>query len=429
MSGSVARVVTGSGRVMVKDWKHDVAVRAVVALGLTQIISWGTTLYALGTLGKPIMADTRWGAATVYGGLSLGLLVAAALSKWIGRLIDEHGGRLVMSVGSLVAAGGLSLVAWAPSAPWYLASWVVLGIGMRLTLYDAAFAALVQVTPSRGRRAISYLTLFGGLASSVFWPVADWLEPSYGWRGTLLIYAAINLLVCVPLHWFGLARRKSLDAAALAEADAAQPAAYSAKPLEGGARRMAMILFSIVMAASAFVFGAMAAHLPAVIAGAGVAAGVATTLASLKGVAQTLSRFGDLVFGRNLHPITLGRITIGVLPVAFALWFFGGKGFAIALAFSLLFGISNGLTTIVRGAVPLALFGPKGYGEVLGILATPYLVLNAVAPMVFAVIMDRYGLGVATGLLLGASVAAVTAIEIMAAWYRGAQRAQITAQA
>jgi MFS family permease len=389
-------------------------------------ISWGTTLYALGTLGKPIMADTGWGAATVYGGLSLGLLVAAALSKWIGRLIDERGGRVVMSAGSVVAALGLSLVAWSPSQPLYLASWVLLGIGMRLTLYDAAFAALVQVTPSRGRRAISYLTLFGGLASSVFWPVADWLEPTYGWRGTLLIYAGINLLVCVPLHLFGLARRESLDAAALADAEAARPAAYSAKPLEGRARRMAMILFSVVMASSAFVFGAMAAHLPAVIAGAGVVAGVATTLASLKGVAQTLSRFGDLVLGRNLHPITLGRITIAVLPVAFALWFFGGKGLAVALAFALLFGISNGLTTIVRGAVPLALFGPKGYGEVLGILATPYLVLNAIAPMVFAIIMDRYGLGMATAVLLGASVAAVTAMEIMAAWYRGAQRAQLT---
>ncbi|MEQ1648264.1 MAG: MFS transporter [Hyphomicrobiaceae bacterium] len=417
-----------SGRVMAQGWTHDVAVRAVIALGITQIVSWGTTLYSLGTLGKPIMADTRWGAATVYGGLSLGLLVAAALSKWIGRLIDERGGRVVMSLGSVVAALGLGLVAWSPSPAMYLAGWVVLGVGMRLTLYDAAFAALVQVTPSRGRRAISYLTLFGGLASSVFWPVADWLEPSYGWRGTLLIYAAINLVVCLPLHWFGLAQRETLDAAAQAEADAAQPAAYAAKPLEGRERRMGMILFSVVMAASAFVMGAMAAHLPSVIAGAGVTAVVATTLASLKGVAQTLSRLGDLVFGRNLHPITLGRITIGVLPLAFALWFFGGQGLAVALVFALLFGISNGLTTIVRGAVPLALFGPKGYGEVLGILATPYLVLNATAPMVFAVIMDRYGLSVATGVLLGASIAAVTAIEIMAAWYRGAQRAQAAAQ-
>ena len=182
---------------------------AILALGITQIVAWGTTLYALGVLGKPIAADTGWSQTIVFGGLTIGLLVSSATSTFVGRLIDRRGGRSVMAIGSILVAVGLVLLALVPSIATYLAAWAFLGLAMRMTLYDAAFAALVQVTPSRGRRAISYLTLFGGFASSVFWPIGHALNSAYGWRTTLVIFAAINLLVCLPLHWFGLARRET----------------------------------------------------------------------------------------------------------------------------------------------------------------------------------------------------------------------------
>lgn len=389
---------------------------AVVALGVTQIVAWGTTLYCLGVLGKPIAAETGWSQTLVFGGLTVGLLVSSLVSAWIGRLIDVKGGRGVMCAGSVLVALGLSAVAFASSPALYLAAWALLGLAMRMTLYDAAFAAIVQVTPSRGRAAISYLTLFGGLASTVFWPIGYALEAAWGWRTTLLIFAAINLALCLPLHWFGLARREATTA--LDAPGATAGASQSGPILEGAQRRAAILLFSVVMAASAFCYGALAAHLVTVLAAVGLGSTVAVTLASAKGVVQTLARLIDLVFGRNLHALDLGRLTLLFLPLSFVVLMLGGENLTTAVAFTVLFGIANGLTTIVRGAVPLALFGTKGYGEILGILATPYLVLNAVAPMVFALIAEHFGPAAATGTLLAVGVLAWASIELMAYWYR-----------
>ncbi len=393
------------------------ATAGVLALGITQIIAWGTTLYALGVLGKPIAADTGWSQSLVFGGLTVGLLVSSAISAFVGRLMDRRGGRLTMSVGSILIAIGLVLLALVQGPYTYLAAWALLGIAMRLSLYDAAFAALVQVTPSRGRRAISYLTLFGGLASTVFWPIGHALNAAYGWRTTLLIFAAINLIVCLPLHWFGLARRETADQAEQARsADSA--AAPEGSPLEGAARTIAMALFSVIVAASAVVFGGLAVHLVPLLEAAGLAAGAAVFVASLKGPAQVAGRIWDLTLARKWHPIDVGRVSVAFMPLSFLVLMLGGTSLYTALAFTLLFGISNGLVTIMRGAVPLALFGSKGYGEVLGILATPYLLLAALAPGALALVAESYGYGAVEAILLGAGIFSFLGMEVMALWYR-----------
>jgi MFS family permease len=393
------------------------ATSAIVSLGFTQIISWGTTLYALGVLGKPIAADTGWSQSLVFGGLTVGLLVSGAVSATVGRLLDRHGGRLAMSGGSVLVTVGLVLLAMVHE-PWsYLAVWAFLGLAMRLTLYDAAFAALVQVTPSRGRRAISYLTLFGGLASTVFWPIGHALNAAYGWRATLLIFAAINLLVCVPLHWLGLARRESAEQAAYARATGNE-AQHAGPPLEGATRTLAMVLFGAVGAASAAVIGALAVHLVPILEATGLAAAAAVLLASLKGVAQVAGRIWDLTLARRWHPLDVGRVSVALTPLAFAVLMAGGASFATALAFTLLFGVSNGLVTIVRGAVPLALFGAKGYGEILGVLAAPYLVLAALAPAAFALVVERWGYPAGEAVLLGAGLVSFLGMEVLTRWYR-----------
>lgn len=401
---------------MAAFFRHP-ATLAVLALGITQIIAWGTTLYALGVLGKPIAADTGWGQSLVFGGLTVGLLVSSVASPFIGRLVDRRGGRSVMSVGSVLAALGLVALSQVSHPYSYLAVWAFLGLAMRMTLYDAAFAALVQVTPSRGRRAISYLTLFGGLASTVFWPIGHELNAIYGWRITLLIFAAINLLVCLPLHWFGLARRETERHAAQVNITAS-PEATADAPLEGTARSIAMVLFGLIVSASALVIGAISVHLVPILEAAGLVGGVAVTIASLKGVAQVAGRIWDLTLVRSWHPIDVGRVSIALMPLSFALLMLGGSSFSLALAFTLLFGISNGVVTIMRGAVPLALFGHKGYGEVLGVLATPYLLLAAVAPAAFAVVVERYGYPTGEAVLLGSGLFSFIGLEVMAYWYR-----------
>jgi predicted MFS family arabinose efflux permease len=392
---------------------------AVLALGVTQIIAWGTTLYALGVLGIPIAKDTGWSRSLVFAGLTVALLASGAVSAWVGRLIDGRGARSVMSLGSVLAAAALTMIAVAPHPTVYLAGWALLGPAMRMNLYDAAFAALVQVTPSRGRRAISYLTLFGGFASTVFWPIGHVLNGAIGWRMTFLVYAAINLAICLPLHWWGLARR---DAAAIEAPTASVHASATGSRLEGSARRMAMLLFAVVTSASAFVFGAMAVHLPAVLQASGLSAGAAVTLASVKGVAQVAGRVGEIAFGHRLHAIDLGRFSVALMPISFVVLMAGGASLAAALAFIVTFGVANGLVTIVRGAVPLALFGPKGYGTVLGILATPYLIVNALAPAAFAVVIDLWGYRSAEALVLAAGLLSALSMEVMAGWYRRRKR-------
>ena len=176
---------------------------------VTQITAWGTSYYCLGVLAKPIVAETGWTMTTVFLGFSVALLVMGFISTWVGRLIDRIGARVVMSVGTIVVSAGLLALSQVRDPLSYLAVWAVLGLGMRCCLYDAAFAALVQVAPTRGRKAISYLTLYGAYASTVFWVIGHYLNDAYGWRGTLMIFAAINLAVCLPLNWIGLSRRET----------------------------------------------------------------------------------------------------------------------------------------------------------------------------------------------------------------------------
>ena len=387
---------------------------AVLALGITQITAWGTSYYCLGVLAGPIGRDTAWSRGFVFLGFTVALLAMGIVSNAVGRAIDRHGGRAVMTLGTVLVSGGLFALSQVHSKAAYLVVWAFLGVGMRLCLYDAAFAALVQVAPSRGRQAISYLTLFGAFASSVFWVVGHALEEQLGWRQTLVVFAFINLVVCLPLHWFGLARREPDGRVGPAGGPVESP---DGPPLEGTTRSIAIALFALIMSLNGFVFGVISVQLVSLLEAAGLATAAAVWVASLKGVAQFGGRVVEIVFARNLRAITVGRIAIGVLPPALALLLAGTGSLPLVLAFTLLMGASQGVITIVRGAVPLALFGARGYGAVLGLIATPVLVVNAAAPTVFAWIVDRWGWGPGRVTLLVGCSAAWLAMELMSRWY------------
>jgi predicted MFS family arabinose efflux permease len=325
-----------------------------------------------------------------------------------------------MALGTVLVSIGLYALSLVQTTTQYLGVWAFLGVGMRLVLYDAAFAALVQVVPSRGRRAISYLTLFGAFASTVFWVVGHYLNEAVGWRETLVLFAVINLVVCLPVNWIGLARR---EAAGTQDAPAAAaPASRDGPPLTGAARTAAMALFALVMSLNGFVFAVVTVQLVPLLEAAGLATAAAVWVASMKGFAQFGGRVVEIVFGRNLRAITIARIAIGVLPVSFVLLAFAGGSFYVVVAFTLLMGASQGVITIVRGAVPLALFGAAGYGAVLGVLAMPILVVNAVSPTLFAMIVDRWGWQVAEIVLIAVAAASFLAIEVMSVWYERRRR-------
>jgi hypothetical protein len=248
----------------------------------------------------------------------------------------------------------------------------------------------------------------------VFWVVGHALNEQLGWRQTLVVFALINLVVCLPLHWLGLARRESDRSVA---PGGAQTVTADGPPLEGRARSVAIALFALIMSLNGFVFGVISVQLVPLLEAAGLATAAAVWVASLKGVAQFGGRVVEILFARNLRAITVGRIAVGVLPPSLLLLLVGTGSLPLVVAFTLLMGASQGVITIVRGAVPLALFGAKGYGAVLGLIATPVLVVNAASPTVFAWIVDRWGWGPARlSLLVGCSLAWV-AMELMSRWY------------
>lgn len=389
---------------------------AVTALGITQITAWGTSYYCLGVLAGPIGRDMGWSRGFVFLGFTVSVLTMGIISSAVGRMIDRAGARVVMTIGSAIVALGLLLLSLVVAEWAYLAVWVLIGIGMRCCLYDAAFAALVQVTPRRGRTAISYLTLFGAFASSIFWVVGHYLDEAIGWRHTLLVFAALNVFLCLPLHWLGLARSdppaKPLPSGA--EAGAEAPSVV----LEGSARTFAMCLFALVMSLNGFVFGVVSVQLVPLLEAAGLTAAVAVWMASMKGVAQFAGRVVEIVFGSNLTAMTVGRLAIAATPVSFALLYTSQGLVWVLLAFTLLMGAAQGVLTIVRGAVPLALFGPKGYGTVIGLIATPVLLVSAGAPTLFGAIVDRWGWPAGNVCLMIGAAAACMCMEIMAWWYR-----------
>ena len=371
---------------------------AVNALGLTQITAWGTSYYCLGVLAKPIVAETGWSLSTVFLGFTVALLVMGVISTWVGRLIDRVGARAVMSIGTIIVSAGLHALSQVHDQASYFAVWAVLGVGMRFCLYDAAFAALVQVAPTRGRKAISYLTLYGAYASTVFWVVGHYLNEAYGWRGTLMIFAAINLAICLPLNWFGLSRRETKEDAAAAAAVTTSP---DGPVLEGRMRVVGIALFALIMSLNGFLFGVISLQMVPLLEAAGLVGATAVWVASLKGHGQFAGRLVEIFFGRNLKAMAIARIAIGVVPASLLLLFVARGELWLLVAFTLLLGASQGVITIVRGAVPLALFGVKGYGAVLGVIATPILIVNAFSPAVFALMVDRFGWQISLYALFG----------------------------
>jgi len=399
--------------------RSDPMLFAVCALGITQITAWGTSYYCLGVLANPIAQDTGWSRSLIYFGFTVSLLVMGAMSAWAGKAIDRYGAQAMMTTGTVLVSAGLLLLSLVRSEVAYLAAWAFLGVGMRLCLYDAAFAALVQVVPSRGRQAISYLTLFGAFASTVFWVVGHYLNEALGWRETLVWFSAINLAICLPLNWFGLAHRERVPGT---DTPAAAKPSPEGAPLQGRTRTIAIALFALVMSLNGFVFGVVTVQLVPLLEAAGLATAAAVWVASMKGFAQFGGRVVEIVFGRSLRAITVGRIAIGVLPVSFAVLLASGGNLQAVIAFTLLMGASQGVITIVRGAVPLALFGQNGYGAVLGLLATPILIVNAASPTLFALVVDAWGWNAAQIVLLACAASSWLAMEAMSRWYEKQRR-------
>jgi len=356
--------------------------RAVLVLGITQILAWGAIFYPPVLTVPLIAADRDWSTTFAMGGFSLALLIAGLVSPRVGRLIDRHGGHRVMPFGSLLAALGLVALVYAEHPAAYLAVWMLLGLATAASLYDPAFATLGRIFGASARAPITVLTLAGGFASTVSWPVTHVLLEAVGWRRTYLIYAAVLALVAAPLHAFVLPRSRA-DPDARPDTVASAPVAVL--PPHG----WPFMLLAAAFAAYAFVPSGLSAHLLAIFGRAGIDAAAVVTIGALFGPSQVLARIGELAFARRAHPLMVARGAVAMLLAAFALMALFGSSVATAAAFMVMFGMANGLLTIARGTVPLALFGAAGYGALIGRIALPFLLMQAIAPLVLAFVAER----------------------------------------
>jgi MFS family permease len=356
--------------------------RAVPVLGVTQILSWGTIFYTPVLIVPLIAAERGWSMSFAMGGFSVGLLAAGLSSPFVGRSIDRFGGHVVMTIGSLIGAIGLVLIGLASGRIAYLAVWVVLGIAMAANLYDSAFATLGRVFGAAARSPITALTLAGGFASTVSWPSTHFLLGVLGWRGTYLVYAALLAFISAPLHAWALPRER-YEARAAPPGDAPAPSAVL--PPYG----LPFILVASAFATYAFVPSGLSANLLAIFTRSGIDSGTVVWIGALFGPAQVGARLIEFAFGRNVYPLWVARFALSVLLCAFVMLALLGFSVPAAAAFALMFGGANGLITITRGAVPLALFGASGYGRLMGRLAGPFLLVQAAAPVVMAFVVDR----------------------------------------
>lgn len=385
--------------------RPPVGARAIVCLGLSQLIGWGVTFYLIGALGPAITAGLGWNSAAVYGGFSAAIVTMALVSPIAGLAVDRWGGRRVMPAGAVLSALGCVALASAHALPHYYLAWVVLGAGMRLSLYDAAFASLARAAGPTARRPMSQITLFGGLASTVMWPVGHLLAEWLGWRGAVLAYGALALATA-PLF---LALPRQRYAASAPQAGAAAGGLARSQ----GERRLAGALYALIAMLTNFLAAGNAAHLIAILTGLGLAAAAAVGVAALWGVGQFSGRLVDVALGGRLHPLTMTLIVCLLLPLSFALALASDGDVAMLAVYALAYGACNGLLTIARGTLPLALFDYRSYGAVVGGLLIPSFLLTAAAPVAYAQMVERYGARGAIGLSTGLAAAILSCAAIL----------------
>jgi MFS family permease len=371
----------------------------VGALGVTQIVSWGSLYYAFPLLLAPIEHELGWHRPSIVGAFSVSLLVAGVAALPAGILIDRYGGRSLMAWGSLAAAALLALLSRTGSLGVFYLVWAGLGLCMAATLYEPAFAVIYRSFGADVRKAVTALTLIAGFASTVFWPVSEWLVSALGWRGALTALAALNLFVCWPLHRFALP-------AMTQGGQPARPAKRRGVVPWGAA---GFWLLAVVFAANMLAFAVLSVHLIPLLGERGLTTAQAAGLAALIGPMQVAGRVVEYVFGRRFSVATAGMVALVLLPAGLLLVTVAGNTLLVLAAGLALYGASNGVMTIVRAVVPADLFGRERYATLNGALSVPVILSRAAGPVAAAFLWSATGgyAGMLWGLVLVSALAVV----------------------
>jgi MFS family permease len=354
----------------------------VVALGTAQTIAWGSTYYLPAVLATPMARDVGVSPVWVFAAFSAAMVLSAFVGPSAGRAIDQYGGRPVLMVSSLVFAAGLFGLGLAQGPISLFAAWLVIGAGMGMGLYEAAFSTLAGIYGKSARSSITGITLIAGFASTVGWPLSGALEATVGWRGACFAWAAIHIVIALPLN--ALLPIGTETKAPTGPADAEPSHEIAAPPSP-----WAIAALAYVFATTWFCSTAMAAHLPRLLEASGATTAVAIAAGALIGPAQVAARVAEYGLLQRFHPLVSARLAAAAHPVGAGVLLIIGA--PAAYAFTLLHGAGNGVLTIAKGTLPLALFGPVGYGARQGLLNAPARVLQAIAPLVFGFALELWG--------------------------------------
>lgn len=350
----------------------------VIPLGITQTLAWASSYYLPAILADPIARDLGLSQTWFFAAFSGSLVLSGLLGPRVGRRIDQVGGRQVLTASNLAFAAGLALLGASQTAWMMVLAWLLLGLGMGLGLYDAAFGALGRIYGDKARGPITGITLIAGFASTVGWPLSALGLELVGWRWTCFSWAAAHILIGLPLNLIFLPR---------VEAKQMTAALSAAKPHIAIDRTM--VLLGFAFAAAWTVTSAMAAHLPRIVEALGASQAQAVFAGAMIGPAQVAARLFEAGVLNRFHPIVSTRLACLTHPLGAAvIAVFGGGA---AAAFALLHGFGNGILTIARGTLPLALYGPENYGYRLGVLGLPSRICQAFAPLGFAFMIGSMG--------------------------------------
>lgn len=374
-----------------------------IGLGITQIVGYGTLMYAYAILLPRMADDLGMSLSTVFGILSLGLFFGGLVSPLAGTLVDRFGGRWVMTLGSVVAAAALLALSLAQGR-WSLFGMILVaeGAGM-FVLYNVAFASVARIESEvRPALAISVITLFGGVASTIFWPLTLWLYNSIGWQHTWLVLGAMVLFICVPIHFFALAgpQRRVEETHSDAQPDWPQ--------LQGRARRRGMLWMVVSFVFSGYLMGAIMTLWVTNVQDLGHSAAMAALAGAVIGPFKTVGRLFELLVSRNLYPLMTYALSMVLMLAGLLVLLAFGFTVPGVVAAAALYGMGDGIKTIARGTLPLALFGRKGYGARLGWISFVQMGVNASAPFAFALMTQNYG-----GWVSFAAMAVVLSIALL----------------
>jgi MFS family permease len=367
----------------------------ISAMGIGQILAWGSSYYLLAVLAGPVARATGWSDSWIIGALSLGLLASGLVSPRIGHLIERFGGRPILASSAVLLAAGLLLQACAPNLAIFIVAWLVIGLGMGAGLYDPAFSTLGRLYGEHARSAITQLTLFGGFASTVCWPLSAYFVEHFGWRGTSLAYAAINIAVVLPLYLLCVPREERRLPAARSSVPGAMGRKRSAED------RYAFVLVAAGLTVASVIMTVISVHVLTLMQARGLTLATAISFGALIGPAQVGARVLQAALGRHRHPIW--SFLVSAFLVAIGLCMLLGPASVIGAGL-VLYGSGGGIRSIVRGTMPLALFGREGYAVLMGWLAMPSLVAQAASPSIGALLLEHLGANLTIAVLIGAAV-------------------------